>query len=92
MNKTELVNFVAEDLGTTKADANQMVNAVLDAILEGLRTEGKVQLVGFGTFSAVDRAERQAHNPQTGEAITVPAKTVPKFKAGKTMKALVAGE
>jgi DNA-binding protein HU-beta len=92
MNKADLTAFVAENLDVTKSQAADVVNSVLDGMLEGLRTDGKVQLVGFGTFTAVERAERKARNPQTGEEMTVPAKTVPKFKAGKVMKAMVAGE
>jgi len=86
MNKKGLTNFVAEEAGITKKDANALIGVVLDGIREGITTEGKVTLVGFGTFSIVQRKARKARNPQTGEPIDVPAKTVPKFKPSKALK------
>ena len=89
MNKTDLRNAVAEDVGITKKEAGIMVDAVIEGIKDGLMGDGKVTLVGFGTFSLDARNARTARNPKTGEAIDVPAKTVPKFKASSILKAEV---
>lgn len=86
MNKTELVNVVATETGLTKTDAGKAVNATFDIIKETLAEGGKVQVVGFGTFEARDRAARVGRNPQTGEEIQIPAKKAPAFKAGKELK------
>ena len=88
MNKKALTNKVAEAAEITKKDANLVIGHVLNGIKEGLFEDGKVTLVGFGTFKIVLRAARKARNPQTGEAIDVPAKMVPKFKASKAMREL----
>jgi len=88
MNKKALTNYVSEAAGITKKDANLVIGHVMDGIKSGLFDDGKVTLVGFGTFKVVQRAARKARNPQTGEAIDVPAKMVPKFKASKAMKDL----
>ena len=79
MNKTELINAVAEKAGLSKKAAEAAVNATLSAITEGLKTEEKVQLVGFG-------AERTGLNPRTKEPVTIAASKVPTFKAGKALK------
>jgi len=89
MNKGDLKNFVADEAGVTKAEANLMIDVILAGIKEGLLEDGKVTLVGFGTFSAVARKARKARNPQTGAAIDVPAKMVPKFKPAAALKDLV---
>lgn len=89
MNKKALTNKVAEAAGITKKDANLVIGHVMTGIKEGLFEDGKVTLVGFGTFKVVLRAARKARNPQTGEPIDVPAKMVPKFKASKAMRELV---
>jgi len=86
MNKKSLTNKVAEAAQITKKDANLVIGHVLEGIKAGLIEDGKVTLVGFGTFKVVQRAARKARNPQTGEAINVPAKMVPKFKASKAMR------
>jgi DNA-binding protein HU-beta len=91
MNKKDLKDFVSEELGSTKAEAGLVINTVLDGIVTGLETDGKVTLVGFGTFTAVKRSARKARNPKTGEPIDVPEKVVPKFKASAKMKDIVAG-
>lgn len=86
MNKKALTNKVAEAAEITKKDANLVIGHVMNGIKEGLVEDGKVTLVGFGTFKIVLRAARKARNPQTGEPIDVPAKFVPKFKASKAMR------
>ncbi len=89
MNKAQLKDWVADETAVTKAEANLMIGAVLDGIKEGILEDGKVTLVGFGTFTAVPRKARKARNPKTGEAIDVPAKMVPKFKPSAALKAAV---
>lgn len=89
MSKVELIAAVAEKANLTKKDAEKAVNATLDAIAEGLKNDGKVQLVGFGTFEVRERAERTGLNPATGETIQIAACKVPAFKAGKNLKELV---
>ena len=86
MSKTELVEFVAATAGLTKADAGRALDAVLAGIEKGLKEEGKVALVGFGTFSAKKREARDGINPLTKEAIKIPAKMVASFKAGSKLK------
>lgn len=86
MNKTELINAVAEKADLSKKAAEAAVNATLSAITEGLKTDEKVQLVGFGSFEVKHRAERTGLNPRTKETVTIPASKVPAFKAGKALK------
>lgn len=85
MNKGDLINKVAESAGLTKAQASAAVNTVFDSIGESLTGGDKVTLIGFGTFSVSKREERQGRNPQTGQTITIPAKSSVKFKAGKEL-------
>lgn len=85
MNKTDLVNAVAEK-GFAKKDADLAVKAVLDSITQALKDGEKVQLIGFGTFEVRARAEKEARNPRTGEMVKVPATKVPAFKAGQALK------
>ncbi|MDQ6973387.1 MAG: HU family DNA-binding protein [Mariprofundaceae bacterium] len=86
MNKADLINHVAEDAKLSKADAAGAVEAVLNGITNALGNNDPVSLVGFGTFSVVERAARTARNPRTGEPIQVAASKAPKFKAGKALK------
>lgn len=86
MNKGELIEAVARNTGESKALAEKMVNETLDVIVSGVVMAGKVQITGFGTFEARDRAARVARNPQTGAPINVSATRVPAFKAGKSFK------
>ena len=90
MNKVELVAAVAEKAGLSKKDAEKAVAAVLDTVVAAVAEEGKVQLVGFGTFEVRTRAARTGRNPQTKETITIPASKAPVFKAGKAFKDAVA--
>ncbi|MBQ2802358.1 MAG: HU family DNA-binding protein [Lachnospiraceae bacterium] len=86
MNKTELVAAMAEQAGISKKDAEKALKAFTDVVVDELKNGGKVQLVGFGTFEVVERAEREGRNPSTKEPITIPASKAPKFKAGKALK------
>jgi len=86
VNKGELIEAVARNTGESKALAEKMVNETLDVIVSGVVMSGKVQITGFGTFEARDRAARVARNPQTGAPINVTATRVPAFKAGKSFK------
>lgn len=86
MNKTELINVVAEKAAISKKDATATVAAVFDAIEEALVSGDKVQLIGFGTFETRERAARTGKNPQTGEPVEIAACKVPAFKAGKALK------
>jgi DNA-binding protein HU-beta len=82
MNKTELVNEVAAKANLTKVDAKAALDAVLESISEALAKDDKVQLIGFGTFSVVEKEARTGINPRTKEKIQIPARKVVKFKAG----------
>lgn len=86
MTKQELIAFVADAAGMTKADAGRALDATVEGIKTGLKKQGKVTLVGFGTFEAKKRAAREGRNPQTGAAVKIPARTVPTFKAGSQLK------
>ena len=86
MNKTQLIEVVAEKANLKKKDAEAAVNAFTAAIEEALKAGEKVQLVGFGTFEVKERAARDGHNPKTGEKITIAASKRPTFTAGKALK------
>ena len=86
MSKQELVEIIAEKAGLSKADAMRALNATLEGIEEGLKKEGKVALVGFGTFVAKKRAARDGINPLTKEKLHIPAKMAITFKAGSKLK------
>jgi DNA-binding protein HU-beta len=90
MNKGELVDAVAEKAEVTKRDADAIVTAMVEAIMEAVASGDKVTLVGFGSFEPRDRAAREGRNPQTGETLKIAATTVPGFSAGKGFKQLVA--
>ena len=89
MSKTELVEYVAETANVSKAEAARVLDAVLAGIGEGLKKDGKVAFVGFGTFSSKKRAAREGINPLTKEPMKIPAKNVISFKAGAKLKASV---
>ncbi|NLA63223.1 MAG: HU family DNA-binding protein [Bacteroidales bacterium] len=88
MNKSELVSAVAQKSGLSKVDSKKALDAVLESIGEELKDDGKVVLVGFGTFSVNERSARKGINPRTKEPIDIPAKKVVKFKAGSQLSAL----
>lgn len=86
MNKAELITSMAEKSQLTKKDAESALKAFIDSVQEALENGDKVQLIGFGTFETRERAAREGRNPRTKESITIPASTVPVFKAGKEFK------
>lgn len=92
MNKGELIDAVASKTGLTKKDCDTITSALVDVIIDAVSTGDKVTLVGFGTFESRERQAREGRNPSTGQAITIPATTVPAFSAGKLFKDKVAGK
>lgn len=90
MNKTELINAIAEKSGLSKKDSEKALNATIDSITAALVAEDKVQLVGFGVFEVKTRAARTGRNPKTMETIEIPESKLPQFKAGKALKDAVA--
>ncbi|MGM0471725.1 MAG: HU family DNA-binding protein [Bacillota bacterium] len=94
MTKTELVDKISAKTGLTKKDTKETVDAFTEVVTETLQEEAtksederdKVQLIGFGSFEVRDRSARKGRNPQTGEEIEIPARKVPAFKAGKSLK------
>lgn len=86
MNKGELVDQIAAKANVTKKDADLVLTAMLEVILESVAKGEKVTLVGFGTFEARDRQAREGRNPSTGKPIKIPATRVPAFSAGKQFK------
>lgn len=89
MNKTELVNSVAEAAELSKKDSTKVVETVVDTITEALKKGDKVDILGFGSFAVAARAARKGRNPATGKEIEIPAMKVPTFKAGKTLRTVV---
>lgn len=88
MNKAELIDSIQSALGAdaTKRDAEAALDAVLSSIAKGVKTDKKVQIIGFGTFEVKNRAKRTGRNPQTGEAMEIPASTSVGFKPSASLK------
>ena len=86
MNKTELIDAVADEAEVSKAEAGRAVDAVISSITKALKKGDSVTLVGFGTFQVRKRAARTGRNPKTGDTIKIKASKVPAFKAGKGLK------
>ena len=86
MNKSELIDAIAESADISKAAAGRAVDAVVESVTGALKEGDQVTLIGFGTFSVKDRAARTGRNPQTGEEIQIAAAKIPSFKAGKALK------
>jgi DNA-binding protein HU-beta len=89
MNKTELVNQVAEKSELSKKDAAKAVDALFQTISETLAKGDKIQVLGFGNFEVRERSARKGRNPQTGEEIDIAASKVPAFSPGKSLKEMV---
>lgn len=92
MKKQDLANMVNEMIGGTKTQSESVIKAIFDALAGEMAKGGVVDIAGFGKFEGVMRDARTARNPRTGEMVPVPAKRVPKFKAGKALKDTVAGK
>ncbi|RLJ64834.1 HU family DNA-binding protein [Sulfurisoma sediminicola] len=92
MNKSELIEIAAKEADISKAAAERALSAMIGAVVKTVSKGDTVALIGFGTFKSAKRAARTGKNPKTGAAIKIPATTVPKFSAGATFKAAVAGK
>jgi len=90
MNKGELVDKVAEKASVTKKQADAVITATIETIMEAVSEDDKVTLVGFGSFESRERKAREGRNPKTGEKMDIPATKVPAFSAGKLFKEKVA--
>ncbi len=90
MNKSDLVDYIANKTGLTKKDATNALNAMVDAVMETVKGKKAVTLTNFGTFLSVHRAATVKRNPKTGTPVNVPAKDVPRFRPGKAFKDAVA--
>ena len=86
MNKEDLIRKVARTVGLSKTEAAKSVNAVFSNISGSLKNGNEVKLVGFGKFLVLSKAATTGRNPRTGESIQIPARKVPKFRAGKVLK------
>ena len=86
MSKAELVNFIAEEAGLSKADATRALDAMNKGVVKGLKESGKVALTGFVTFTAKNKAASTARNPKTGEVVPVPARVAVTINAGSKLK------
>lgn len=89
MNKMELVEAVAGSTDVSKAVAKRVLDGIFEAIAKTLKSKGKVNVTGFGTFLVSKRQARTGRNPQTGATMQIPAMSVPRFKAGKGLKEAV---
>ena len=92
MNKADLINAVSAKVELTKTKTSEVIDAIVEAVKASLNAGEKVTLVGFGTFQTAERKERKGRNPKSGAEITIPAKTVAKFKPGSSLQASVNGE
>ncbi len=92
MNKSDLVEVIADKLGKTKKETGELVEAVLDHITRTVASGEKVSLSGFGVFEKQDRAARVGRNPRTGATVRIKATSVPKFRSGVEFKQVVAGK
>ena len=86
MNKSELIEAIAQEAGISKAAAAKALDATTNAVTNALKNGDTVTLVGFGTFYVGERAERQGRNPKTGAPLTIAAAKTPKFRADKALK------
>ena len=91
MNKSELIDTIAQDADITKAAAAKAVEAFVEGVAQSLKRGERTALVGFGTFAVSERAGRSGRNPQTGQTIEIPAKKVVRFKSGKELDDLLNG-
>jgi DNA-binding protein HU-beta len=86
VNKTELIEYIAQDADLSKASATRALDAMIEAVKTTLREGGSVSLVGFGTYEVGARAARTGRNPRTGASIKIKSAKIPKFRPGKALK------
>jgi len=86
MSKTDLVNYIAEEAGLTKADATRAMDALMNGVVKGLKESGKVTITGFATFAAKEKEATTGRNPRTGETVQIAARTAVTIKAGSKLK------
>lgn len=86
MTKTDLVNYMAEETGLTKADATRALDAMMSGVIKGLKESEKVALTGFLTFTAKEKEAKKGRNPRTGEVVEIPARVAVTIKAGSKLK------
>ncbi len=86
MTKTDLVNYIAEETGLTKADSTRALDAMMNGVIKGLKDENKVALTGFLTFTSKKKEAKMGRNPRTGEAVKIPARVAVTVKAGSKLK------
>ena len=86
MSKTDLVNYMAEAMDCSKAEAARALDAFVAGVTEGLKKEGKVTLTGFATYTAKEKEAKTGRNPRTGEAVKIPARVAVAVKAGSKLK------
>jgi nucleoid DNA-binding protein len=92
MNKTDLIDLIAEKVGISKADADRVIDTFVDGVADSLSKGDSVTIIGFGTFSINVRKARTGRNPRTGASIDIPERKVPKFKAGSKLKDKISGK
>lgn len=86
MTKTDLVNYIAEEAGLTKADATRALDAMMSGVIKGLKKEKKVALTGFATFTVKHKEAKTGRNPRTGATVKIPAREAVTIKAGSKLK------
>ncbi|HHW69253.1 MAG TPA: HU family DNA-binding protein [Tenericutes bacterium] len=86
MSKNELVSYIAEETGLTKADSSRALEAMMNGVIKGLKEEGKVTITGFCTFTAKHKEAKEGRNPKTGAPVTIPARVATTIKAGSKLK------
>lgn len=86
MSKTDLVSYIAEETGLTKADASRALEAMMNGVVKGLKEEGKVTLTGFATFTKKHKEAKEGRNPRTGETVKIAAREAVTIKAGSKLK------
>ncbi len=89
MKKEDLVRTLSEKAGISRKQAQEFIEAFVESMIEGIKRDGRVLLVGFGTFEVVERKGRKGVNPRTGEKIEIPPKKVVKFRSGKLLREAV---
>jgi DNA-binding protein HU-beta len=91
MNQSDLITRVSDQTGMARAETGKVIAAVIDGITEALRNGEDVRLAGFGSFSVVERGEREGRNPRTGETVRIAASKAAKFSPAKTIKEALKG-